>query len=364
VCAAAGGTPIEAWLPESVIQNYPKHAERLSPWKIPGEVRRAERESAAHNAKWHTQLNENDPGLHQKWMEPGFDDTGWEESAMVVKMAASIPDETMSGDMYATIPFLPGRSAQPFYGSVWLRKKIVLTDETVKIATLSLGRAADSVTVYVNGQRVFNVGYQYPPCVGAVPENILTPGENTLAVRLVGESQPPRFIPGKAYEWVSGGGKLDLTEGWKYKTGHEMPMMPPGCWFYGLPCAVYETMLAPVLPYAYDGMIWYQGESNIHEPDDYRELFEAFARNVRSRNRSELPIIFTLLARYDDPGDPGNKKLKAIREQQRRCLEIPDTGMVDAYDCGEWNDIHPLDKRTVGRRLAERAKALLYSAGT
>jgi sialate O-acetylesterase len=113
-------------------------------------------------------------------------------------------------------------------------------------------------------------------------------------------------------------------------------------------------MLEPVLPYSAEGMIWYQGESNVSDSSDYKELFTAFVENVRKINRPDLPVIFTQIAKYSYPFDPSGERLAALREQQRQCLSVPLTAMADAYDCGEWNDLHPLDKRTVARRLAER----------
>jgi sialate O-acetylesterase len=113
-------------------------------------------------------------------------------------------------------------------------------------------------------------------------------------------------------------------------------------------------MLAPVVKFSYDGAIWYQGESNTYRPEDYTELFTAFVENLRRENGTVLPVAFTQLPYYDN-GD-GDEGLNAIREAQKRCLAIPGTAMADAYDAGEWNDIHPMDKRTVGKLLAVQVK--------
>jgi sialate O-acetylesterase len=334
---AAGGTSAEAWLPEETVNRFPRHAERLRGWKEPGLVRRTEEEDARRVRRWHTELDRRDPGLLGRWYDPGADDSDWENAALT-------DTEGLSG-----------------YGSVWYRKTVDLPPGfAADSAVWELGRGADSVTLYLNGRRVHSVEYQYPRVRCVLPEGVLRPGRNLLAVRLTGERQPPRFIPDKPYALSSqGGGTADLTGPWKRKIGQEMPRLEPEFWFYDLPCAVYYTMLAPVLGYQADGVIWYQGESNTAQPDDYAELFAAFVALLRRGIRPDLPVIFTQLARFDDPDDPGGRRWAALREQQALGLNIPNTAMADAWDCGEWNDIHPLDKRTVGRRLAEQRGRLL-----
>jgi sialate O-acetylesterase len=188
---------------------------------------------------------------------------------------------------------------------------------------------------------------------------MLNDGENLIVARLIGNGNPLQFIKGKRYGISYRGAETDLRYGWQYRVGCEMERLTPGTWFFEIPAAVYYTMLAPVIGYSYDGCIWYQGESNTGKPDDFEELFTAFVKTLRKRNGNELPVIFTQLPYYDN-GD-GDVGLNAVRDAQARCLKIPGTAMADCYDAGEWNDIHPQDKLTVGRRLAEQAKKLVNS---
>jgi len=322
---AAGGTPIEGWLPEEIIG----HDSRLEEARRPGFVETATKKVEADIKAWHEKLNK-----CEGWYLPSHDDSGW-GSRMLLDPAGLN------------------------HGLHWYRTKFAL-DSIEGSFTLNLGRAQDSVQVYINGHEVVSVGYQYPPCRCDVPAGLLQNGDNVIAVRLLGETQRPKFIAGKKYELCGPNICVDLSGLWKHKIGCEMPPAPAGAWFYDRPCGVYNYMLAPVLGLALDGMLWYQGESNTGRPDDYAEKFIKFVQHVRSIC-GNIPVIFTQLANYVDPNGNG-ENWAVLREQQRKCLSIPNTAMAVTIDCGEYNDLHPQDKKTVARRLALHARKLAYEA--
>ena len=332
---AAGGTSAEAWLPEECVNEFPSLADRLKQCKEPGLVPQTEHSDTTQISIWHSELDLNDPGLLERWYDPGYNDAGWETHALT--------------DM----------DGMPKHGSVWFRKTLDLPELTEPV-TLRLGRAVDSVRVYVNGRQVCEVTYQYPPCSCVMPADLLQTGCNVIAVRITGESNSPTFILDKPYELSCGGWRMELNGEWLRHVGLEMPPMRPAFWFYDCPCAVYNTLLAPLLGYSVDGVIWYQGEANTHQPNDYKELFTAFTGFLRRKFRADLPIIYTQLANYVDPSEVPEVNRAILREQQRQCLSIPNTAMAVTIDCGEWNDLHPQDKKTVGRRLALCAKRLVY----
>jgi len=119
-------------------------------------------------------------------------------------------------------------------------------------------------------------------------------------------------------------------------------------------------MLAPIMGYSIDGAIWYQGESNTASPESYKSLFTAFVKHLHQHFGESTPVIFTQLANYIDPNGNGENWAR-LREQQKNCLSIPNTAMAVAIDCGEYNDLHPQDKKTVGQRLALCARHLAYN---
>jgi sialate O-acetylesterase len=236
-------------------------------------------------------------------------------------------------------------------------------------AILNLGRFENSVTVYINGTEVVNIGYSYPPCRCKVPSDVLKEGENLIAVRVVGGGDAIKVIPGKEYAILFNGSRLNFLDSkWKRCVGIEKEKCPPGAWFYSHPCGVYNFMLAALLGYSVDGFLWYQGESNTGHPHNYKALFTEFVNHIRKFFGEKMPVIFTQVANFVDPysygtvggfGAPGGY-WAILREQQRQCLAIPNTAMAVTIDCGEWNDLHPTDKKTVGDRLALHARRMVY----
>lgn len=124
---------------------------------------------------------------------------------------------------------------------------------------------------------------------------------------------------------------------------------------------LHNGMIAPLVPVAIRGVIWYQGESNAGGPGDC-EQYIAKKRAMLADWRKwfgdpNLPFYFVQLASFQRSNDEpaGGDGWAWFRDAQRRCLEIPHTGMASAIDVGEANDIHPKNKFDVGERLARWA---------
>ena len=117
---------------------------------------------------------------------------------------------------------------------------------------------------------------------------------------------------------------------------------------------LHNGMIAPLVPFALCGAIWYQGESNAGDRL-YLEKKRAMVSDWRKWfGNAAMPFYFVQLAAWQKPNDnPGHSDDWAlVREQQLRCLEIPRTGMASALDVGDADDIHPRNKFDVGERLA------------
>jgi len=124
------------------------------------------------------------------------------------------------------------------------------------------------------------------------------------------------------------------------------------------PTAIYNAMVAPLIPYAFRGALWYQGESNNGEGMLYSDKMNALIRSWRRLwNQGEFPFLFVQLApyRYNRP-----EALPGIWEAQAAALHIPNTGMAVTTDIGNVSDIHPRNKKEVGRRLSLWALAKTY----
>jgi len=125
------------------------------------------------------------------------------------------------------------------------------------------------------------------------------------------------------------------------------------------PLALYNGMIAPLVPYAIRGAIWYQGESNNGEGMLYHEKMKALIAGWRSIwDSPDLPFYFVQLAPFRYGGDPA--RLPGIWEAQLATLCVPNTGMAVTVDIGNVTDIHPRNKQDVGKRLALWALAKNY----
>lgn len=126
------------------------------------------------------------------------------------------------------------------------------------------------------------------------------------------------------------------------------------------PANLYNAMIAPLVPYAIRGAIWYQGESNASQAYQYRKLFPTMILDWRRAWREgDFPFLFVQLANFRS-GWTDPKAWAELREAQLMTLSLPNTGMAVAIDIGETYDIHPKNKQAVGRRLALPALAIAY----
>jgi len=152
------------------------------------------------------------------------------------------------------------------------------------------------------------------------------------------------------------------------KAGQEIPMPPKWPEFpFGEKVArprsvtLHNGHIAPFVPMALRGVLWYQGENNA-DGNLYVEKTRAMLGDWRKFfGDPELPFYFVQLAGFLKPNDnPAGGEWGAIRDAQRRCLAIPHTGMASAVDIGDAADIHPKNKADVGERLALWALANQY----
>jgi sialate O-acetylesterase len=133
------------------------------------------------------------------------------------------------------------------------------------------------------------------------------------------------------------------------------------------PAGLYNGMIAPLVPYAFRGAIWYQGESNVGTPEPYRRLLTTMINDWRSAFGHDFSFYQVQLANYgkDDPALMSNPwpvvNWAILRESQAVVsAALPKLGMALAIDIGNPSDIHPTNKQEVGRRLARIALAKDY----
>ena len=128
------------------------------------------------------------------------------------------------------------------------------------------------------------------------------------------------------------------------------------------PTVMFNGMIAPIIPYAVKGAIWYQGESNTGNAALYKSLQQTLVYDWRIRWQQEhFAFHAVLLAGYNAAKpEPADSRLASFREAQCSLLELPETGIVSAADIGEEKDVHPRNKQDVGLRLALSALGMTY----
>ncbi|MCY0970449.1 sialate O-acetylesterase [Chryseobacterium wangxinyae] len=337
--ASLGGSPIQAWMDENSLKKYPEYLGEAKKWQNDDLIKSTELNEQALSKGWYAELDQSDLGLNQHWEKFDLNDADWK----TMQIPGSWEDKE-----------------GPFDGSVWFRKEINLNkNQAGKTAFLNLGRIKDADVTYINGTKVGNVTYEYPPRWYDIPEGVLKEGKNVIAIRISNGGGKGQFIADKPYYLEIDGQKIDLKTEWKYKIGAKMEKMAPGTTFIRWkPTGLYNAMINPLINYNIKGAIWYQGESNTGKPREYGDLLTTMITDWRKKwNRKDLPFFTVQLANFMEPKtEPMESNWAELRDQQRQvALRVPNAGLTVIIDIGEWNDIHPLNKKTVGDRLALQA---------
>ena len=166
----------------------------------------------------------------------------------------------------------------------------------------------------------------------------------------------------------SGADTVYLAGTWQYKVGEVFVPRTLGAGGGGFvsaqnsPTSLYNGMIAPVMNYTIKGFLWYQGESNVTRAKQYVELQQAQIKDWRNKwNNENLPFLLVQLPNYQDYTYlPVESSWALFRESQFKALSLPNTGMAVTIDIGEWNDLHPWNKKDVGDRLALLAQKIAY----
>ncbi len=344
--ASVGGSPAEAWLSEDALKEFPEHLQTAEKFRDSSFVNQIINNDKAVNDAWYKRLRQLDKG-HAIGEIPWFDTTFNAPDWSTMQLPSFWRDEGLG----------------PINGVVWFRKEIdIPATMTGKPAKLLLGRIVDSDSVYINGTFVGTTSYQYPPRRYDVPENVLRAGKNILVVRVINNAGIGGFIKDKPYRLIAGGQTIDLKGPWLYKLGAAMDPLPASTFIRWKPMGLYNGMIAPLINYTIKGVIWYQGESNVDDPLEYQKLFPALITDWRRKwNLGDFPFLYVQLANYLQTSEqPAESEWAELRETQLKTLSVSNTGMAVAIDIGEWNDIHPENKKDVGERLALAARKVAY----
>lgn len=356
---AVGGTPIAAWLPESLIEPASEEAKMLKKMKQPDAPERLTQNYERRAAAFQTGRNAVDKGRdnHNQYARADFPDDGW------VKTDSLVSDETAE---------LLRDS-----GIIWLRKSVDIPESAAGFpGTIFLGTVKDSDEVFIHYAdsegfpvQIGSTGYRYPPREYVIPK--LKPGKAVITVRLSVNAGNGGFTKGKRYaldtrsrtdgeKSTSRPLSIDISAGWRALRTVDSGDEPPYVSLSYQPTAGYNGMVLPLVRAPISGILWYQGESDtIRDGDLYRGRLVNLVRHYRELWQNNPPFIYAEIAHYDEPGF--GEDWDALRKAQLDALkEIPNSAMIKTDDIGEYNDLHPQSKRDVGERMAIAALELAY----
>lgn len=141
------------------------------------------------------------------------------------------------------------------------------------------------------------------------------------------------------------------------------PRVPDALRDYRIAGSIYENMIDPLAPFAIQGVLWYQGESNENRAEQYQILLPVMIQSWRDQwHQGDFPFGIIQLPNFRDPSDePQDLAWSHIREAQRMVYEtVNHTGLIVTIDVGEHDDIHPTNKQDVGLRCAQWAQSAVY----
>ena len=343
--ASVGGTPIEAWTSEEGLKDFSSVIATIQKNKDTAFVNSANRAAFANR----TVRKEQDKGLTSpvKWYEISYTPKGWQN--------INIPG------------YWEDQGIKDFNGVVWYRKEIDIPQSMTGVpAKVFLGRIVDADFLYINGVQAGNTTYQYPQRRYSLPAGTLKPGKNVFVIRVLNTAGKGGFVPDKPYYIEAGGQTVDLKGTWQYKVGEAYAPVRGrfggGISAQNSPTALYNAMVAPIINYPIKGILWYQGESNAGSPEQYKKLLPALINDWRNKwGQGNIPFLYVQLPNFMEASYlPSESNWAILREAALETLDVPATHMAVTIELGEWNDIHPDNKKDVGERLALGALKLAY----
>jgi sialate O-acetylesterase len=344
--ASVGGTPIEAWTSEEGLKDFSSIQATIQKNKDTAYINGMNR-AAFSNV---TRPQQNDLGMlsEKKWFDVTYVPKEWR--------SINIPG------------YWEDQGLKDLNGVVWYRKEIdIPASMTGKQARVFLGRIIDADALYINGKQIGVTTYQYPQRRYSVAPDVLKAGKNIFVIRVTNTAGKGGFVPDKPYCIFAGNDTIDLKGYWQYKVGEVYQPRSGGGGGGGInagsqPTALYNAMIAPLINYSIKGFLWYQGEANTNRAEEYAKLQPAQIADWRNKwKQPGAPFLYVQLPGFMDYNYlPSESQWAGLRESQLKSLSVPNTAMVVAIDLGEWNDIHPDNKKTVGERLALAALKITY----
>ena len=364
VSSCVPATRVEAWTRLGALETLPElgkiaHEQLAQLQAQEGDNQRFRTLRAQWEKKYGVEPPAANLGQDWGWAEPALDCRSWKK--------VSFPNT------WEQLGFKSG-------GVFWVRKEVdIPATEAGKSFRLALNAMDEQYDIaYFNGVEIGRAGEQ-PPCfyqgqrLYQVPAKLVHAGRNVIAVRVVAASEKSRLWPRGALLGIPGS-PASLDNDWLLNQETAFPGLPAQALAErpkpntigaaGVSSSLYNGMIAPLMPFAIKGAIWYQGESNAGRPG-YQEALTLMIKDWRAKwGQGDFPFIIQQLVNCNpaatDPNVCGGWPL--LREAQSRVAEtVPNVGISVAIELGDAFNGHPKNKQEIGRRLALVALEKTYA---
>lgn len=344
-----GGTYIEAWTSRETLMQNPVMLTRVKDYEsfVYAPPKSARIVKLKPGQPGYRPMDPGNKGVKKGWANLNFDDSSWEKM---------------------NLPGAWTRQGHPYSGIFWFRKVIdVPAAWAGKDLTLCPGAIDKSDITYFNGKQVgatgrgfdeqfWNVQREYK-----IPGKLVKAGRNVIAVRaysfmydggLIGPE--PMMVIKRA---KGSAAPISIAGEWSYTIEQNFGVVTPAMMDAGpgnpnTPYMLFDNMIAPLLPYGIRGAIWYQGCSNTGRGTEYEKLLKDMIRDWRFHfAQGDFPFYVVQIANYRANCMQPDGWMR-VREAQMKVLSEANTGLAVTIDIGESADIHPKNKKEVGRRLS------------
>lgn len=346
VISSWGGTPAQSWVDTTTLKDFPNYAQLYNNSIKQLDFSQIDAMREKNDLAYHQKLIETNSSF-KKMISIDYDDSGWEK--------CYLPGAWESQGH----PNLDGIAAYRISFNI-------PQGEESKSAVLHLPAIDDIDSTYINGrfigsQRVWNELRIYN-----MPAGTLKAGKNVITIWVEDDGGGGGLnADAENYYLQLQDKKIPLKGNAAFKILAPMESIGDGINYSALqnyPSVLFDAMIAPLLPCNFAGVIWYQGEANVDNYVEYRNLFPSLINCWRTRfKQKELPFLFVQLSSYNpEVTEPEESNWAGLREAQAEALKLPQTGMAVTIDVGDQKDIHPKRKQEVGDRLAANAFNIVY----
>lgn len=342
-----GATSVETWMSNEALMQFPQFESEIDPIIKRGKsFEEIKADFEKNKPQWFEKYYYKGTGIEEEWFQPETDVSEWK--------SMKLPNTWEHTNL------------KDHDGAVWFSTSFDLPEDFDKEQfTINLNQIDDFDIAWINGHKIGATYGRHNHRNYTVPADLLKTKGNILVVRVFDTGGIGGFTTNAFW------GNPVLWGNWKYKKGlainaqkfpkidvvNASPFSSPG--------VLFNANIAPLMPYAIKGAIWYQGESNADRAYEYRQLFPAMIRSWWEKwEQGNFPFLFVQLANYMTESEvPEDSEWAELREAQAMALELPNTGMAVAIDIGEADNIHPKNKEEVGKRLGKSALKVAYDRG-